>query len=310
MDYLELSEENRARLSHTPRFVLNVPQRLAEKMAKNNLDDPIFRQFVPLAEELIPTQGYISDPVCDQSFRHGKKILHKYEGRALWLATSACAMHCRYCFRQNFPYETEVQGYQEELAYLKENEDIQEVILSGGDPLSLSDNALMQLLYALNAIPHLKRIRFHTRFPIGIPERINAAFLELLSGIQKQIFFVVHCNHARELDADVLTALRKVALLGIPLLNSSVLLKGVNDNPETLLELCQALTNAGILPYYLNLLDPVEGAAHFNVSEERGKELLRYVQERHSGYGIPNLVREVPGFSSKTVRFAGLTSVY
>jgi EF-P beta-lysylation protein EpmB len=308
-DYLELSEENRARLNPTPQFVLNLPQRLAQKMAKNDIHDPLFRQFVPLLDELTSTEGYISDPVCDQAFRQGKKILHKYEGRALWLVTSACAMHCRYCFRQNFPYDTE-QDYREELAYLQNNPDIQEIILSGGDPLSLSDAALMQLLHALDSIPHIQRIRFHTRFPIGIPERIDASFLELLTGIKKQIYFVIHCNHARELDPDVISALRKIASLGIPLLNSSVLLRGVNDDPHTLLSLCQTLTNAGILPYYLNLLDPVSGTAHFAVSEERGKELLRFVQERHSGYGIPNLIREEPGSQSKTIKFTGLNSIY
>jgi len=298
-DFLELSEENRALLLDQPRFVLNVPRRLAEKMAKNDVADPIFLQFVPLLKEQVASPGFTADPVCDKLFRHGKKILHKYKGRALWLATSACAMHCRYCFRQNFPYENE---HAEDFAYLKANSDIQEIILSGGDPLSLNDAALGQLLYAFDSIPHIQRIRFHTRFPIGIPERIDNSFLELLSGLTKQVFFVVHTNHARELDPEVVAALRKIAALGIPLLNSSVLLKGINDDPETLLDLCQALINAGILPYYLNLLDPVEGGAHFDVSEERGRELLRYVQERLSGYGVPRLIREEPGAPSKTFK--------
>jgi EF-P beta-lysylation protein EpmB len=302
-DFLELSKENRSQLSPSPRFVLNLPLRLAEKMAKNDLNDPIFRQFVPLIEETYQTPGFTADPVCDQSFRIGGKVLHKYQGRTLWLATSACAMHCRYCFRQNFPYETQQSDHAEELAYLQNNPDIQEVILSGGDPLSLTDTALMQLLYAIDSIPHIRRIRFHTRFPIGIPERIDNSFLEGLSGLKKQIYFVVHTNHARELDSDVVQSLRKVASLGIPLLNQSVLLKGVNDTEEAMLGLCQALTDAGIIPYYLNLLDLVEGAAHFSVSEQRGQELIRYVQERHSGYGVPRLIREEPGSKSKTFKY-------
>jgi EF-P beta-lysylation protein EpmB len=301
-DFLELTEENRALLNPAPRFVLNLPRRLAKKIAKNDLTDPLFRQFIPLLEETIVTPGFISDPVCDKSFVKGKKILHKYEGRTLWLATSACAMHCRYCFRQNFPYEAHNTDSSDEIAYLRANPDIQEVILSGGDPLSLNDASLMQLLYSLDSIPHLRRIRFHTRFPIGIPERIDSSFLEGLSGLNKQVYFVVHCNHVRELDQDVVSALRKIAALGIPLLNSSVLLKGVNDSEEAMLELCQALTNAGVMPYYLNLLDPVAGAAHFFVSEERGHEIIRYVQEHHSGYGVPRLIREEPGSKSKTFK--------
>ncbi|MDE3045104.1 MAG: KamA family radical SAM protein [Verrucomicrobiota bacterium] len=299
-DFLELSEENRAQLLNAPKFILNLPHRLASKIAKNDINDPLFRQFVPLIAEQEKKEGFVTDPVCDTDFRKEKKLLHKYHGRALLLPTSACAMHCRYCFRQNFPYETGTSDLTRELAYLKKHTDLREVILSGGDPLSLNDAALMQYLHAIDEIPHIRRIRFHTRFPIGIPERIDNSFLELLSGCQKQIYFVIHCNHARELDEDILSALRKVGQLGIPLLNSSVLLKGVNDNEETLLQLCETLIDAGIMPYYLNLLDPVEGSAHFDVPAARGRELLQYVQERLSGYGVPHLVREEPGASSKT----------
>jgi EF-P beta-lysylation protein EpmB len=301
-DFLELTQENRALLSPSPHFVLNLPVRLAQKMNKNDLNDPLVRQFVPLIYETHFTPGFVADPVCDKSFLKGKKLLHKYEGRALWLATSACAMHCRYCFRQNFPYESHQTEHSEELDYLRSNEDIHEVILSGGDPLSLGNTALMELLYAIDSIPHVRRIRFHSRFPIGIPERIDNAFIEGLSGLTKQIYFIVHTNHARELDDDVITALRRIASLGIPLLNSSVLLKGVNDTEESMLELCQTLSNAGVMPYYLNLLDPVAGAAHFSVSEERGHQILKYVQERHSGYGVPRLIREEPGSKSKTFK--------
>lgn len=298
-DFLELSEENRKRLLLAPKFVLNLPKRLASKIGKNDPTDPIFRQFVPLLDEQIKQPGFTPDPVCDLSFRKEKKLLHKYSGRALLLPTSACAMHCRYCFRQNFPYESN-SDLSQELAYLTTHTDIREVILSGGDPLSLSDAALAQYLNALGAISHIRRIRFHTRFPIGIPERIDASFLALLRSSQKQIYFIIHCNHARELDADVVQALRKIALLGIPLLNQSVLLKGVNDDEETLLNLSEALVDAGVMPYYLNLLDPVEGAGHFKISAARARELLQYVQERMSGYGVPQLAKEEPGARSKT----------
>lgn len=308
-DFLELSAGNRSRLHTSPRFILNLPKRLAEKIAKNDLEDPLFKQFVPTVEETMIADGFVADPVCDKSFRKGKKILHKYKGRALWLTSSACAMHCRFCFRQNFPYESD-SDHSEELAYLREHTDIKEVVLSGGDPLSLSNDSLKLLFDAFDSMPHIQRIRFHTRFPIGIPERIDSGFLELLSNVKKQVYFVVHCNHARELDEEVIQALRKVASMGIPLLTSSVLLKGVNDEESTFLELCETLSNAGIIPYYLNLLDPVEGAGHFAVSEERGRELIRYVQERLSGYGVPRLIREEPGSPSKTFKVSDLINCY
>jgi KamA family protein len=208
-------------------------------------------------------------------------------------------MHCRYCFRQNFPYETADKSFDEELTYLQNNP-ISEIILSGGDPLSLPDETLSSLFSSLESISHLKRIRFHTRFPIGIPERIDDAFLQILSRSSKQIFFIVHINHPKELDTDVINALKKIQRLGIPVLNQSVLLKGVNDDEETLLALSETLLNAGILPYYLHLLDHVQGTAHFSLPDERAPELIRYVQTHLSGFGVPRLVREEPGKPSKT----------
>lgn len=299
-DYLELSPELRKKILDRPRFALNLPQRLAAKIAKNTLEDPILRQFVPLQEESLSIPGFVADPVQDKQFRKTKKFLHKYRGRALLIATSACAMHCRYCFRQNFPYETEEKGFQEEIRLIQNDPSLSEILLSGGDPLSLSDATLASLFQAFNEIPHLKRIRFHTRFPIGIPERIDASFLDLLASSSKQIFFVVHCNHPLELDSDVRAALKKLQKLGIPVLNQSVLAKGVNDDEKTLLDLSETLINAGILPYYLHQLDPVEGAGHFDVPAERGLELTRYIQENLSGFGVPRLVREEPGLPSKT----------
>ncbi len=299
-DYLQLSDENRLMLLDDAKFTLNLPRRLAAKIAKNNLHDPLLRQFVPLVEETVSTPGFEIDPLNDSKFREEKKLLHKYDGRALLLPTGACAMHCRYCFRQNFPYESYATGFEAELAYIKNHTDLSEIILSGGDPLSLSDAVLGNLLRSIDEFPHIKRIRFHTRFPIGIPERIDDAFIELLSSLEKQIFFIIHCNHPKELDEDVIRALKRISQLGIPVLNQGVLLKGVNDDEKTFFELCRSLTNAGIVPYYLHLLDPVRGASHFYVPDERGKELIQYAQERLSGFGVPRLVRETPGSSSKT----------
>jgi len=301
LDFLELSDEKREKILRDPSFPLHLPLRLAEKIEKNTLEDPILRQFVPLVDELAAVPGFVADPVQDQSFKKTKKLLHKYRGRALLLASGACAMHCRFCFRQNFPYETEAQGFEEEIAYLAADPSLSEVILSGGDPLSLSDGALAQLFRALDAIPHIKRIRFHTRFPIGIPERIDLSLLDLLSACGKQIFFIVHVNHPKELDAEVIEALQKIQRLGIPVLNQSTLLKGVNDDSQTLLSLSEALINCGVIPYYLHALDPVQGAGHFALSEEeKGLQLIRYLQENLSGFGVPRFVREEPGLPSKT----------
>ena len=296
LNYLELPAE---KILQKPHFPLNLPRRLASKIKKNCLDDPIFRQFVPLEEEAIVSPGFVKEPLQDQRFLKTKKILQKYKGRALILTTSACAMNCRFCFRQNFPYEKETRGFTEELAYLSQDKTLSEVILSGGDPLSLSNHSLYLLFRDLEALPHVRRIRFHTRFPIGIPERIDEDFLKLLVQSPKQIFFVIHCNHAKELDAEVISSLKKISHLGIPVLNQTVLLKGVNDEPEVMLQLCEALIDAGIIPYYLHELDPVEGMAHF--ASSRGGELIRYLQERLSGFGVPRLVREIPGERSKTI---------
>ena len=299
-DFLELSSAHRAQLLRTPTFSLNLPERLANKIQKNQLDDPILRQFVPLQEETLSSPGFVQDPIQDLSFRQTHKLLKKYAGRALIVTTRACAMHCRFCFRQNFPYETQEVGFESEIEAIAKDREIQEVILSGGDPLSLSDASLGSLLTALTHIPHLQRIRFHTRFPIGIPDRIDHSFLTLLSSCPKQIIFVIHCNHPKEFDADVARHLKQLQTLGIPVLNQSVLLRGVNDDEETLLSLSQVLINGGVLPYYLHQLDPVQGAAHFAVSDQRALSLIHFLQERLSGYGVPRLVRENPGYPSKS----------
>ncbi|MBX7067191.1 MAG: KamA family radical SAM protein [Parachlamydiales bacterium] len=301
LDFLEMAPDKREKILLRPNFALNIPFRLAAKMEKNSLNDPIFKQFVPLKEESDTSFGVL-EPLEDQNFRKSQKLLKKYRGRALMLATGACAMNCRFCFRQNFPYETEEKSFQQELALIAMDPTISEIILSGGDPLSLSDGSLASLFQALDEIPHLRRIRFHTRFPIGIPERIDDSFLAILSSSSKQVIFIIHCNHPKELDEEVAGALKKIQKLGIPVLNQSVLLKGVNDDERTLLSLCESLVNAGILPYYLHLHDPVRGTGHFDVPEERGLDLIRFLQENLSGYGVPHLVREEPGKPSKTFK--------
>jgi len=276
VEFLKLNEQNQQRILTHPNFPLNLPRRLAEKIEKNNVEDPIFRQFIPLQEELQVSAGFCTDPVGDGPSQKASKLLHKYPGRALLLCTSSCAMHCRYCFRQNFPYAKGQALFTRELELIEKDKTLKEIILSGGDPLSLSDATLKGLLESLSSMEHIKRIRFHTRFPVGIPERIDESFLQILESIKKQIIFITHINHSRELDEDVLASLKKLQKLGIPVLNQAVLLKGVNDNLTTLKTLFETLVDSGILPYYLHQLDRVQGAAHFEVEEAVG--LDRYTK--------------------------------
>lgn len=297
-DFLQLNTEQRLQIRISPSFPLSVPRRLAEKMQKGTLDCPIVRQFLPLNEETIsgPTDRF--DPVCDSHFVIENKLLQKYAGRALLICSGTCAMHCRYCFRQHFPYPTD-PSFDAALQRIALDSSLHEVILSGGDPLSLPNQRLAPLLERLNSISHLKRIRFHTRFPIGIPERIDAPFLELLSGTQKQIFLVIHCNHASELDHEVLSALTRVRRTGAVVLNQAVLLRGVNDDATTLTALSEHLIDHGILPYYLHQLDPVVGASHFEVASDAGLSLIAEMQAGLPGYGVPKYVQEIPGKPSK-----------
>lgn len=297
--YLKLNCDQQKLLKLNAPFGLNLPKRLAEKIKKGTLDDPILRQFVPLkAEEEINTK-FVKDPVGDCQAACAPKCLQKYAGRALLLTTSACAMHCRFCFRQNYPYAQQ-SGFLQELNVIREDCTLKEVILSGGDPLSMGNAQLKELLFSLAAIEHVKRIRFHSRFPIGIPERIDEDFLALLEEVQTQVWFVIHCNHPDELDSDVLTALKKIQKLGIPVLNQWVLLKKVNDSIDILQTLCEKLIDQGIFPYYLHQLDRVQGASHFEVSQEVGKTLIRELNQRLAGYGVPKYVQEIPTEKSKT----------
>jgi EF-P beta-lysylation protein EpmB len=292
--FLELSPNQCAHLAERKCFPLNLPRRLAEKINKKTLDDPLFRQFVPLKEENAKIPFFVKDPVGDCRASLSTKALKKYDARILLLASSACAMHCRFCFRQNFEYAPLNTGFNEEMNIIKKDKSLKEVILSGGDPLALNNHQLKYLLDTLSSFSHITRIRFHTRFPIGIPERIEDEFLSILSNCTTQIWFVIHCNHPSELDADVIASLKKIQSLAIPVLNQTVLLKGVNDTPETLQYLCEKLVDHGIFPYYLHQLDRVEGSAQFEVSKDKGKELIQQLTECMPGYGVPKYVQEIP----------------
>ncbi len=300
-EFLEFDEGMIAlALKKTP-FPLNLPLRLAQKIEKKNINDPLLKQFLPSILELEETEGFSLDPVQDLSFRKENKLLHKYEGRALLVCTSACAMNCRYCFRKNFDYETTDKFFTKEFQTIQEDPSLTEIILSGGDPLSLNNEQLNHILKSLSAIPHIKRIRFHTRFLLGIPERLDADLIHILETVRPQLIFVIHCNHPKELDEDIFNSLKKLQKLGALLLNQSVLLKGVNDNLETLKALSESLVNHGILPYYLHQLDKVQGSAHFEVEIEKGLELIQQLPAHLPGYAVPKYVQEIAGEKHKTL---------
>jgi EF-P beta-lysylation protein EpmB len=284
-----------------------VPPLWLELIEPGNLDDPLLRQILPGAAELIATPGYSSDPVGEHGCGSVPGLLHKYHGRALLVATNACAIHCRYCFRREYPYETESGPgvWQQAITAIAEDPTCTEVLLSGGDPWSLPNNRLRSLVEALSDIPHLRRLRWHTRLPVTVPERCDQGLLEVLdlwsqSRAAAQQVIVVHCNHPRELAPTVLQGLARLRSTGSTLLNQSVLLKGVNDAASTLGALSETLHEHGILPYYVHQLDRVTGTAHFAVEDDQAVAILDELRQQLPGYLVPKLVREIAGEPSKT----------
>jgi EF-P beta-lysylation protein EpmB len=284
-------------------FPLRVPRGFVSRMQAGDPNDPLLKQVLPLGAELTVTPDFANDPVGDLASRAAPGVLHKYQGRALLITTGACGVHCRYCFRRHFPYaqeSTTPAQWEAGLEYLRQDTSINEVLLSGGDPLSLSDRRLAQLTSSLEKLPHIRRLRIHTRQPIVLPERVDSGFCEWLTSVQLQKVVVLHTNHANEIDASVRAACRKLADCGATLLNQSVLLAGINDRTEVLAQLSESLFAAGVLPYYLHLLDRVQGAAHFEVGAEHGVALVNALVERLPGYLVPKLVREIAGERAKT----------
>ena len=285
-------------------FPLRVPRAYADLMERGNPADPLLRQVLATGEETAEVYGYGGDPLAESEFSPVPGILHKYHGRVLLVVTGAFAVHCRYCFRRHFPYnEQQATGARldEALAWLEQRPDVEEVILSGGDPLSLSDRRLAELLSRLRAIPHLRRLRIHTRLPVVEPARLTPRLREELTDNPWQTLLVLHANHGREIAAALTQGLELLRRDGVTLLNQAVLLRGVNDAPEELASLSERLFAAGVLPYYLHLLDPVAGAAHFEVPEERARLLHEQLRARMPGYLVPRLVREDPGATAKTL---------
>ncbi|MGH8482143.1 MAG: EF-P beta-lysylation protein EpmB, partial [Nevskiaceae bacterium] len=276
-------------------FPLRVPRGFAARMGKGDPRDPLLLQVWARPQEADEVPGFGDDAVGDLARLKPGGIIHKYAGRALVVATGACAVHCRFCFRRHFPYGDVLASrdhFRDTLRELAADRSIVEVILSGGDPLSLPDEKLAPFAEALEFLPHVRRLRLHTRQPIVLPERVDDALLAWLGRGRLQKVVVVHTNHANELDAAVEAALRRLARAGATLLNQSVLLRGVNDSVEALLRLSERLFACGVLPYYLHMLDRVRGAAHFDVPEAEARELARELAARLPGYLVPRLVRE------------------
>jgi len=283
-------------------FPLRVPRGFVARMRHGDRHDPLLRQVLPLDEEMRPVPGFDPDAVGDGAARAGRGLIRKYRGRALLIATGSCAVNCRYCFRRHFPYAEETAaaaGWREAVAAIAADPGIDEVILSGGDPLSLSTPKLAELSEALAAVPHLRRLRIHSRLPIVLPERVDDGFSAWLGALPWPATVVVHANHGNEFDPAVDAAMARLRGAGATLLNQAVLLRGVNDDEDALARLWERGFEAGVLPYYLHQLDRVAGAAHFEVPDDRARALHEALRRRLPGYLVPRLVREVAGDASK-----------
>ena len=284
-------------------FQTFAPLEFVARIQPGNPDDPLLKQVLPVVDEQVEQAGFAADPVGDLNALVSPGVLHKYEGRALILTTSACGIHCRYCFRREFPYR-ETGSRQDDwlpsLNYLQNHPEVEEVILSGGDPLTTSDEKLSELILALENIPHLKRLRIHSRMPIVIPQRITSELVKRLSSSRLAVWMVIHANHPQELSESVMSRLGALIDAGIPVLNQAVLLRGVNDQAETLIDLCRRLVNHRIQPYYLHQLDRVRGATHFEVSVETGRKMIESLRAALPGFAVPQYVVEEPGAKSKS----------
>ncbi|UQY43748.1 EF-P beta-lysylation protein EpmB [Erwinia sp. PK3-005] len=283
-------------------FALRVPRAFAQRMKKGDPHDPLLLQVITDRQEFIDAPGYSTDPLDEQS-SVVPGLLHKYRNRALLLVKGGCAVNCRYCFRRHFPYQDNQgnkRNWQRALDYIRDHPELDEIIFSGGDPLMAKDHELDWLIGELEAIPHLKRLRIHSRLPVVIPARITEGLCQRLASSRLQVLMVTHINHAQEIDRALRDGIAMLKRAGVTLLNQSVLLRGINDDAPTLAALSNALFDAGILPYYLHVLDKVQGAAHFYVSDETARAIMRQLLALVSGYLVPKLAREIGGEPSKT----------
>ena len=284
-------------------FPLRVPHGFIQRMVKGDSRDPLLLQVLPLAREAEEVASFKQDPLHELDTMPVPGLLHKYQGRALLTTTGACAIHCRYCFRRHFPYSDANPApgdWQQAINYLAQRADISELILSGGDPLTLTDTRLHSLTGQLASLTQLSTLRIHTRLPVVLPARVDSGLLSWIKMQTLKLVFVMHCNHPNEIDNSVTDALDKLKAAGVTLLNQSVLLRDINDSTAILARLSERLFAAGVLPYYLHQLDRVQGAAHFEVSVERAREIMIGLRATLPGYLVPRLVQETPGMPGKT----------
>lgn len=289
-------------------FSQRVPQSFIDRMEKGNINDPLLRQVLPVSEELELHPDYLSDPLEEQN-NELPGLLHKYKNRALLILKGGCAVNCRYCFRRHFPYN-ENKGtktvWQKSLDYIASHTELSEIILSGGDPLMAKDHELHWLIDKIGLIPHIKRLRIHSRLPVMIPSRITDELCSILDSTHLKVIFVSHINHANEINRDLVDAFKRLKHVDVTLLNQGVMLKGVNDSVDAQILLNETLFDVGVQPYYLHVLDKVQGAAHFYISDEQAKAIMSEMMTKVSGYMVPKLTREVSGRPSKTPLDLGL----
>ncbi|MCC8374537.1 MULTISPECIES: EF-P beta-lysylation protein EpmB [Photorhabdus] len=289
-------------------FPLRVPKAFVARMQVSDPNDPLLLQVITTPEEFTLTPGFSTDPL-DEQRSAVPGLLHKYRNRALLLVKGGCAVNCRYCFRRHFPYEDNKgnkRNWQQALDYIQQHPELDEIIFSGGDPLMAKDHELDWLISNLEKISHIKRLRIHTRLPVVIPARITTTLCDRLAQSRLQVIMVTHINHANEIDQSLQNSMMLLKQAGITLLNQSVLLRGINNHSDTLADLSNALFDVGILPYYIHVLDKVQGASHFMVSDEEAKALIRELLTKISGYLVPRLAREIGGEPSKTPLDLGL----
>ena len=285
-----------------PHFKLRVPRSFVKRMEKGNPRDPLLLQILPVKEEEIDHPDFSPHALKENSFNPIPGLLHKYHGRVLVMPAVSCAVNCRYCLRREFAYDENNMGragWDKIIEYLNQHPEVSEIILSGGDPLVAKDDLLKSFIDKILTISHIKTLRIHTRIPIVMPERITKDFINIMKAVPLRKIMVVHANHPNELDLSIKKTMAKLKRADFTLLNQSALLKNINDNSETLIQLSEKLFDCGILPYYLNVLDKVRGTSHFDVPDETAKELVKKMREKLPGYLVPKLVREVPGEKNK-----------
>jgi len=301
---LGLPEELAAEAARsTAAFRVLVPQPYLARIRPGDPNDPLLAQVLPRMAEMDDVPQFVTDPLHEALTVRTPGLLGKYKGRFLIVASGACAVHCRFCFRRHFPYIQALLGHAWSGVFeqIAAETSIEEVILSGGDPLTTRDRRLAEITQQLSEIPHLRRLRIHTRLPIVIPQRVNNELLAWLRGTRLATYMVVHCNHPAEIDADVAAAFGRLVDAGVPVLNQTVLMRGINDDVEVLAALFGRLVDLRVIPYYLHQLDRVAGTVHFEVPEERGRDLIRQLRARLPGYAVPRYVRDTPGAEHKEV---------